>query len=173
MKNEVTLQKHNPNVPDIPNKLIKPAKRKSLVIQRRFWNRVIDHTGPLECIYTRKKLEPASFAVEHFIPSAFVSHDLIWNLIPADPSFNSRKNDRLPHIEDYFEGYYGLQKTAIGIMAENHPADPLMEEYLSIFLKSDALQLTEQDLRQRFLENIQPLLTIASNNGIEYLRKID
>ncbi|WP_367268579.1 HNH endonuclease domain-containing protein [uncultured Pedobacter sp.] len=37
-----------------------------------------------------------SFAVEHFIPYAFVSHDLIWNLIPADPSFNSRKNNKLP-----------------------------------------------------------------------------
>ncbi|WP_410479158.1 HNH endonuclease domain-containing protein [Pedobacter miscanthi] len=45
---------------------------------------------------------------EHFIPYAFVSHDLIWNLIPADPSFNSPKNDRLPRIEDYFDGFYNL-----------------------------------------------------------------
>jgi 5-methylcytosine-specific restriction endonuclease McrA len=95
-KSPLYLQKHNPNVPDIPNKLIKPPRRNSLLNQRRFWNRVFDHTGPLECIYTQKKLIDGNFAVEHFVPYAFVSHDLIWNLIPADPSFNSRKNDRLP-----------------------------------------------------------------------------
>ena len=52
-----------------------------------------------------KKLAQNNFAVEHFIPYAFVSHDLIWNLTPADPSFNSRKNDKLPRMEDYFDGY--------------------------------------------------------------------
>ncbi|WP_406823958.1 HNH endonuclease domain-containing protein [Pedobacter sp. KACC 23697] len=167
------LQKHNPNVPDIPNKLIKPARRNSLLNQRKFWNRVLDHTGPLECIYTQKKLTHGSFAVEHFIPYAFVSHDLIWNLIPADPSFNSRKNDKLPRMEDYFDGYYLLQKTAIEVMAENYPNEPIMEDYLSLSPNSNAQLLPEADLRDRFLQNIQPLLTIANNNGFEYLRKID
>ncbi|WP_426326781.1 HNH endonuclease domain-containing protein [Pedobacter sp. R-06] len=165
------FQKHNPNVPDIPNKLIKPAKRNSLLSQRKFWNRVLDHTGPLECIYTHKKLVHGNFAVEHFIPYAFVSHDLIWNLIPADPSFNSRKNDRLPRVEDYFDGFYQLQKTAIKVMSENYPKEPIMDEYLSIFPRANALELPEVDLRGRFLENIQPLLTIASNNGFEYMSK--
>jgi len=165
------LQKHNPNVPDIPNKLIKPAKRNSLLNQRKFWNRILDHTGPLDCIYTQKRLAHGNFAVEHFIPYSFVSHDLIWNLIPADPSFNSRKNDKLPRIEDYFDGFYQLQKTAIKVMSENYPKEPIMDEYLSIFPNADAHQLPETDSRARFLENIQPLLTIASNNGFEYMRK--
>jgi len=165
------LQKHNPNVPDIPNKLIKPARRNNLLNQRKFWNRVLDHTGPLECIYTHKKLTHGNFAVEHFIPYAFVSHDLIWNLIPADPLFNSRKNDKLPRMEDYFDGYYLLQKMAIKVMMVNHPNEPIMEDYLSLFPNADAQQLAAVDLRGRFLENIQPLLTIASNNGFEYMRK--
>lgn len=113
-----------------------------------------------------------NFAVEQFIPYAFVSHDLIWNLIPADPSFNGRKNDKLPSIEDYFDGFYNLQKTAIAIMAENYPKEPIMDKYLSIFPIADAHQLPKIDLRGRFLENIQPLLTIANNNGFEYMRKI-
>ncbi|SDG82769.1 hypothetical protein SAMN05421827_111188 [Pedobacter terrae] len=45
-----------------------------------------------------------------------------------------------------------------------------MEDYLSLFPNADAQQLPETDLRERFLEIIQPLLTIASNNGFEYMR---
>ncbi|WP_293786907.1 HNH endonuclease domain-containing protein [uncultured Pedobacter sp.] len=124
----------------------------------------------LALVLRQKELAKGNFAVEHFIPYAFVSHDLIWNLIPADPSFNSRKNNKLPRMEDYFDGYYLLQKTAIEVMAENHPNKPIMEDYLSLFPNANAQQLTEVDLRKRFLENIQPLLTIANNNGFEYMR---
>lgn len=86
------LQTKNPNVPDIPNKLIKLPVRKALNQQRKnFWDIVIRELGSVECIYTNKNLIIGDYAVEHFIPYAFVSHDLIWNLIPADRSFNSIK----------------------------------------------------------------------------------
>ncbi|QPH38960.1 hypothetical protein [Pedobacter endophyticus] len=81
----------------------------------------------------------------------------IWNLIPADPSFNSRKNDKLPRIEDYFDGYYLLQKTAVKVTIENYPNEPIMEDYLSLLPNADAQQLREIDLRKRFLKNIQPV----------------
>jgi len=136
------LQKHNPDVPDIPNKLIKPARRNNLLNQRKFWNTVLDHTGTLERIYTQKNLHMAALPLNILSPTP-LSHDLIWNLITADPSFNSRKNDKLPRMEDY----------------------------LDLFPNADAQQLPETDLRERFLENIQPLLTIANNNGFEYMRK--
>ena len=54
------------------------------------------------------------------------------HLIPADPSFNSRKNDRLPRMGDYFDGYYLLQKTAIEVMTGNYPNEPMMEDYLNV-----------------------------------------
>lgn len=69
------LQVRNPNVPDIPNKLIKPALRNSLTKQRRFWDYVIDINGPLPCIYTGKALHKGQYHVEHFVPYSFVSHD--------------------------------------------------------------------------------------------------
>ncbi len=72
-------------------------------------------------------------------------------------------------MEDYFDGYYLLQKTAIDVMMKNYPNEPIMEDYLSLFPNADAQQLNEVDLRKRFLENIQPLITIASNNGFEYM----
>ena len=157
------LQKHNPNVPDIPNKLIKPAKRNSLNEQRKFWNLIIEELGPIDCIYTNTKLSIDNFAVEHFIPYAFVSHDLMWNLIPADPSFNCSKNDKLPSLDRYFDGFFDLQKSAIEIMQYKAPKNKFLEDYLSIF--PDLENIKQQAFKDRYRETLQPLITIAGNNG--------
>lgn len=51
------LQVRNPNVPDIPNKLIKEAGRNSLVKQTKdYWNVVFQEKGSIDCIYTGKRL---------------------------------------------------------------------------------------------------------------------
>ena len=159
------LQAKNPNVPDIPNKLIKPAQRSGLLKQRtQFWDLVMKDLGSVKCIYTGKKLTVGNYAVEHFIPYNFVSHDLIWNLIPADKSFNSSKSDKLPPLEKYFNSFFALQKTAIDIMKIKKPDSKLLEDYLTIFPDLN-MNFTEEKFRDR----IQPLITIASNNGFEFL----
>jgi hypothetical protein len=160
------LQAKNPNVPDIPNKLIKPAQRSGLIKQRtQFWDLVVQELGSVKCIYTGEKLTVGNYAVEHFIPYNFVSHDLIWNLIPADKSFNSSKSDKLPPLEKYFNSFFTLQKTAIGIVKDKNPNNKLLEDYLTIFPDLDK-NFTEEKFRDR----IQPLITIASNNGFEFLK---
>jgi hypothetical protein len=162
----VYLQTKNPNVPDIPNKLIKVPVRKNLTEQRKFWDIVIGELGSVDCIYTNSRLLVGGYAVEHFIPYAFVSHDLIWNLIPADRSFNSAKSDKLPVLDQYFDPFFNLQNQAVEIIKHKAPRHRFLEDYLTIFplLNSEQLQ------RQKFLEQIQPLVTIASNNGFEFLK---
>ena len=160
------LQAKNPNVPDIPNKLIKPATRNSLYKQRtQFWDLVVNELGSVSCIYTGKNLTIGNYAVEHFVPYNFVSHDLIWNLIPADKSFNSSKSDKLPQLEKYFNSFFVLQKEAVKIVSAKLPKSKLLEDYLIIFPDLDK-SFTED----KFREIIQPLITIASNNGFEYLK---
>ncbi|MFC1226671.1 hypothetical protein ACFE6N_22900 [Pedobacter sp. BG31] len=90
---------------------------------------------------------------------------------PADASSSSRKNNKLPRMGDYYKVYYLLKKTAIEIMNENCTKEPMIEDYLGLFPNAYVQQVLEVDLRGKFLENIQPLLTIASNNGIEYMGK--
>jgi len=167
------LQKHNPNVPDIPNKLIKPAKRNSLIKQRKFWNIVIRELGNVDCIYTNSRIREGSFAVEHFIPYAFVSHDLLWNLIPANPSFNSSKSDKLPHLGKYFDSFYQLQKNAIEIIKSKPTEKKLLEDYLSIFPDLDNVEVLPIEYKAKFRMTIEPLITIASNNGFEFIQEID
>lgn len=157
------LQSRNPSVPDITGKLIKPAIRHGLQKQRKkFWDIVIQELGSIECIYTGEKLTEENYAMEHFVPYSFVSHDLIWNLIPADISFNCSKNDRLPSIEKYFKPFYDLQKQAIEIVKHHNPNNRFLEDYLTIFPDTD--HFTEENFKER----IQPLITIASNNGFTY-----
>lgn len=158
------LQSKNPNVPDIPNKILKTELRKQLTQQRKyFWDLVINENGPITCIYTGKLLNINEYAVEHYIPHNFVSHDLIWNLIPADKSFNSSKNDKLPPMR-YFDAFFDLQEKAVKIMMSNHPKNKFLEDYLTIFPDYEA-----SFSKEKFRETIQPLITIASNNGFEFL----
>jgi len=114
------LQIRNPNVPNIGNKLIKPIVRANLNNQRRFWNLVLNEIGPIKCIYTGKSLQVGNYDIEHFIPWSFVSHDQLWNLIPADSSVNSSKSNKLPPLERYFESFVTTQYEAINIAFSNN-----------------------------------------------------
>ncbi len=157
------LQSRNPNVPDIPNKLKRPEKRGSLQTHKKqFWDIVIDELGGVECIYTEKKLFKGDYAVEHFIPFQFVAHDQMWNLIPADPSFNSSKGDKLPSIQKYFDAFYDLQKEGIAIVKANKPKSKFLEDYLTLFKTLDVS-------KKQYLECVEPMITIAHNNGFQFL----
>jgi hypothetical protein len=159
------LQAKNPNVPDIPNKLIKPAERNSLTRQKtNFWNLVVNQLGAVDCIYTGKRLEIGRFDLDHFVPFNFVSHDLIWNLIPIQPDYNSIKSDKLPRLDKHFDKFFQLQKSAVDIVKSITPNNKFLEDYLTIFP-----DLHSSFTKQNFRDRIQPLITIASNNGFEFL----
>lgn len=165
------LQARNPNVPDIPNKLIKSAVRDKLTDQRKhFWNLVFQEKNEIQCIYTGEMLTIDNYDVEHFIPHSFVSHDLIWNLIPADKRFNSSKNNKLPVIKKHFNAFFDLQKEAVKIVFEKNPNNKFLLEYLTIFPELSTVEnLSDVFDKSRFEERITPLITIASNNGFQFL----
>jgi hypothetical protein len=98
------------------------------------------------------------------VPYSFVSHDLIWNLIPADASFNSSKSNKLPQLDKYFKPFFQTQKIALEIVARKKPRSKILEEYLTIY-PDYRLDFSEK----RFNEIISPLISIASNNGFEYM----
>ena len=153
------LQQRNPNVPDIAGKLIKPISRGTLTKQRtNYWNIVFRELGHIDCIFTNKKLVLENYALDHFIPHAFVSHDLIWNLLPIDTAFNSTKSDRLPSIEKHFDGFFNLQKTAYEIVSHHNAKNKLLEDFLTVFPVLEGLDDFEY---LRYRESLQPLVVIA------------
>jgi len=166
------VQSRSPNVPDIPNKLVRPAIRGGLNRQRTgFWDVVLKELGGTDCIYTNKRLTIGEYAVEHFIPYNFISHDLIWNLIPADRSFNSVKSDKLPPLDRYFEAFFKLQRQAVEIIGRVEPKNKFLQEYLTIYPDLDGVaDLPQVFTPERFKERIQPMVTIAANNGFQYMQ---
>jgi CRISPR/Cas system Type II protein with McrA/HNH and RuvC-like nuclease domain len=151
-------------VPDITGKLIRPERRGSLNKHKKeFWDIVIKKQEHIKCIYTKEPLYIGTYDLEHFVPFQFVAHDLMWNLLPASPSFNRKKGDKLPSFEKYFTDFYLTQKNAIELIKERNEKNTFLEHYLTIF---PDLEINEE----RYKDCIQPLITIASNNGFNFLK---
>ncbi len=167
------LQDKNPNVPDIPNKLIKPMERRPLTRQRKFWNAILNESQMesemVACIYTAKPLNKENFSVEHFIPYSFVSHDLMWNLVPVDPVINVTKSNKLPLLENYLDGFSRLQQMGLQSAYKKNPNNKLLEDYMHLGDGiSDLVHLSPTDFRQRYRKLLLPLVQIAENMGFEY-----
>lgn len=96
------LQKRNPSVPGIIDKLRPPEERK-LEAVKKFYRAVIG-LHPIRDIYTGEKLaEESDLSIDHFIPWSYVAHDELWNLNPTERSVNSSKGNNLPKWDRYFK----------------------------------------------------------------------
>lgn len=165
----VFLQKRNPNVPDLPSKLVKPILRDSLTKQRNFWNTYIDLTGSINCIYTGKILHKKEYDLDHFIPWSFVSHNLLWNLLPSDSSINSSKSNNLPNLETYLRPFAQIHQRAIKEIYPKNPNNKLLEDYLTMHSSlPELIHLTEDEFFRVFQKTFSPMVQIAENMGFKY-----
>lgn len=162
------LQVRNPNVPNIPNKLIKKEERNSLSAQRKFWNIAINAGLEVRCLYTNKLLVEREYDLDHFIPWSFVSHDLLWNLMPADSSINSSKSNKLPDLNLYLPKLAETHQAALRINLEKGKQDKLLEDYLSLgFTPQEIVQMNQERLLDCFSQTFTPMNQIALNMGFE------
>ena len=162
------LQKRNPNVPDVPSKLIKPIQRDSLTKQRKYWDSYIEITGGINCIYTGKNIIAKEYDLDHFVPWSFVSHNLLWNLIPSDPSVNSAKSNNLPQLDKYLQPFASLHQDAMKILYEKNMNNKIFEDYLIIYDSiPDLLNLSTSDFFNVFMRTFSPMVQIAENMGFK------
>ena len=75
------LQKHNPNVIGLSNKLDKPSHR-DLHFAREYWN-IYMLSNETRCIYSNGLVNIDSLSLDHFLPWSFVTHDQLWNIVPT------------------------------------------------------------------------------------------
>ncbi len=163
------LQKRNPNVPDVQSKLIKPIQRDSLTKQHKFWDTYIEYVGSINCIYTGKQIFVKQYDLDHFVPWSFVSHNLLWNLIPADPSINSSKSNNLPPLDKFLRPFADIQQSALTTLYEKNPNNSILEDYLIIHDSiSDLVNLSEPDFYNVFKRTFSPMVQIAENMGFKY-----
>lgn len=103
----IFLQARNPEVPGIIYKLEPPAIRK-LDDVKNLWKVVLEHRTVRD-IYTDGLLNEEKYDIDHFVPWSYVAMDELWDLIPAEKSANTSKNNRLPEWKQYAGDYMDTQ----------------------------------------------------------------
>lgn len=165
------LQSKNPNVPNISGKLLRPEEREPLTKQKKFWNTVIEIGGPLTCIYTNNPLGRNGFELDHFMPWSFVSHNQNWNLVPADGSFNSSKNNRIPNLDYYLPKLAAIQHRALQIyLPISTKRDAIVNEYFALGLSPhDLTAMSAEEFLVIYRKTFTPLYQMADNLGFPKL----
>lgn len=162
------VQKHNPNVIGLSEKLEKPGAR-VLNVAGKFWKEYLTAMPDLTCIYSGQQLTTANLSLDHFLPWSYVAHDQLWNIIPTPKAVNSAKNDWLPSLEKYFDAYARLQYAGFQFHAAQG-RDKLLEDYHLLFARSltDARQQPFVWFRERLAQQVIPQLQTARNLGFSY-----
>lgn len=164
------LQARNPNVPNVSGKLIKPEARSPLNKQHAYWDFTIDHGADLRCIYTGHPIVAGAYELDHFLPWSFVSHDLLWNLLPADSSVNASKSNRLPRLDTYLDRLAALHQQALRTALSHQFRDTghLLEDYLSLgATPAEIASMDTEHLHDIFHRTYSPMVQIARNMGFE------
>lgn len=162
------LQLRNPNVPNIAGKLFLP-KTRNLDNARTYWRQALQKLEGSRCIYSSEIIPLHSFSLDHFLPWRYVTHDLIWNIIPTLPAVNSAKGDRLPDLEQYSIKFSRLQFGALQIVAAaNHAKREIIEDYILLFgceNRDDLLSIPYDAFHSKIYETLAPQFQIARSMG--------
>ena len=119
-------------------------------------------------IYTDVPLHKGGYDLDHFIPWSFVSHDLIWNLLPANGSINSSKSDKLPNLDKYLPRLATMQQQAVQTCLRHDFRGKIMEDYLSLGCTlPEFAAMNKGDLLECFRRTYAPMHQIALNMGFE------
>lgn len=99
------LQNNNPEVPGLVYKLA-PAdeKMRKLTNARKLWDAVLE-VKPIVDVFKNEPIDAEKYDLDHFIPWSFVMNDELWNLMPMDSSWNSKKNNKLPKWDLFFDQF--------------------------------------------------------------------
>ncbi|MFO7540136.1 MAG: HNH endonuclease domain-containing protein [Chloroflexota bacterium] len=160
------LQRNNPNVPNIAGKLFEPEQR-DLSNCRKYWRQAFNQLGRIRCIYSGIEMEQSAFSLDHFLPWRFVTHDLMWNIIPTLLTVNAAKSDRLPNWDLYFEPFARLQYTAFQAVTTTKRGK-LLEDYLLLFNRNSIQEIAAlpfPSFQQALNDTLAPQIQIARNMG--------
>lgn len=160
------LQKNNPNIPNIQEKLFAPTFR-DLSNARKFWSVFLNNCKKARCVYSDEPFELQNLSIDHFIPWCFVTHDQLWNLLPVSKYINSAKSDNIPS-DKYLRGFSKLQFDAFHFaISSNKIRAHMLEDYSLLFNDtiSGIASKSELMFEEVLTKNIKPLMQIAINMG--------
>ncbi len=164
------LQRRNPNVPGLADKIRAPEVRK-LKKAKDFWNAVVSVT-PIQNIYAEGIMTPEDLSLDHFVPWSFVAHDELWNLVPTTKAVNSSKSNDLPRWDLFFPKLCRVEYSAYGTIWRNEQVRTLFEKCKKEHVNStEALMglyqenISEEDYRIHLDNLLRPAYQAAKNQG--------
>ncbi|MEA4921869.1 MAG: HNH endonuclease domain-containing protein [Eubacteriaceae bacterium] len=153
------LQKRNPSVPGIPNKL-RPPEARQLTRVKKYWDAVAE-ISPIHDIYTGEILDKREISVDHFVPWSYVAHDELWNLGPTTRNVNSSKSNDLPEWGEYINRLCGFEYEVFHITEQN-------DQLMHMFKICEKVHINSNDVRIKlyrsgisageFSENLKTLM---------------
>lgn len=161
------MQKRNPNIPNVVNKLFMPQQRDSLAKQTKYWKTILTYQD-VDCIYSQVRLDPKQISLDHYLPWSFVAHDQLWNLIPTTQSVNSSKSNNLPSSQ-YFSDFVKLQHLGLTVSNQHISRQKWLREIESFVAELKVNQpddlLNFEILSNAYENTVQPLISLAKNQG--------
>jgi CRISPR/Cas system Type II protein with McrA/HNH and RuvC-like nuclease domain len=113
-------------------------------------------------------LHPGDYDLDHFIPWSFVSHDLLWNLIPSDGSINSSKSNKLPELDFYLPKLSNLQHHSLQLILNADKEPKVLEDFLSLgYTARELANMDDVYFRELYERTFNPINQIALNMGFE------
>ena len=150
------LQKRNPNVPGIADKLYPPQEQK-LEKVKKYWKLLLTFQ-PIHEIYGKTQVTDKDISIDHFVPWSYVAHDEFWNLHPTTRSINSSKSNHLPDWNIYFPQLAKLQYISYEMIWKY---DTVHDE----FEKCAKEHLNDEQIRRKIYREGQDFTTFL--NGLE------
>lgn len=164
------LQRRNPSVPGIVDKLF-PPKERNLEKVKKYWKMIVS-IRPVCEIYGENLLNEKDISIDHFVPWSYVAHDELWNLTPTTRSINSSKSNSLPDWDSYFPMLCKNEYLSYEMMwkyPQIHEAfDKCAKEHLNDQETRHKLYqqgLSESEFSRRLEEVILPVYQSAKNMG--------
>lgn len=164
------LQKRNPSVPGIANKLSPPQTR-DLEKVIKYW-RLIMELRPVHEIFHHEMVTEKELSIDHFVPWSYVAHDEFWNLHPTTRSINSKKSNYLPDWESYFPLFGEQEYISYQMMWEyeavHREFDKCAKEHLNnsdIRHRLYRQSLSETEFKGQLKDVIEPVYYAAKNSG--------
>lgn len=169
------LQRRNPSVPGIANKIYPPEER-NLEKVKKYWKLIVT-LKPIHDIYGDIKLTANDISIDHFVPWSYVAHDELWNLHPTTRSINSSKSNSLPDWKLYFDKLGNIEYEAYEMVQQNEAVhkefDKCVKEHVNnpdVLRKLFRPGLTRPIFINNLKDIIEPVYTAASNMGFESWR---
>ena len=167
------LQRRNPSVPGIADKLSIPQAR-DIERVRKYWRLIIDLKPEIKDIYGHVELVDETISVDHFVPWQYVAHDELWNLHPTTRNINSSKSNGLPAWDVYFKPLYELEYISYVLSRENPKVSDAFTKIAKYHLNNDEIRrtlysdgLSENDFGERLRNIIYPVYNAAKDNGFK------